>query len=34
MFSNPIACNAVMIIIPAITAADPEMKSPSHLVCY
>lgn len=31
---NPIACNADMIIICAITAAAPEMKSQSHLVPY
>lgn len=31
---NPIACNADMIIISAITAAAPKMKSQSHLVPY
>ncbi len=31
---NSIAYNTVMIIISAITAAAPEMKSQSHLVPY
>lgn len=31
---NQIACNAVVIIISAITAAAPKMKSQSNLIPY